>query len=115
MEDTKNIDNYPLEIFFSTDGKHTVSIKSTVKYRDLAMKVGQEMYDQLESKYGKKPTNNGAARSNGVSEPKKATVDQENCGHAMFSMKESSGHNNPENKGKRYKVCLDCDKWLGWV
>lgn len=39
---------------------------------------------------------------------------QEGCLHRMFTMKRSTGHTNPANKGRIYKACLDCNKFLGW-
>ena len=40
--------------------------------------------------------------------------DQDNCDH-VETVKQSTGHNKPENKGKYYKSCIKCNKWMGWT
>lgn len=46
---------------------------------------------------------------------KKNAVDQNTCQHEHVTMKQSTGHNKPENKGRYYNSCLDCNKFLGWA
>jgi hypothetical protein len=48
--------------------------------------------------------------------PKTAENPQEVCQHPQdrVTVKQSSGNKNPQNKGKYYKQCLVCNKFLGW-
>lgn len=52
--------------------------------------------------------------TNGKASPKKPIVDQETCEHKETTVKESTGHSIPTNKGRRYIACLDCNKFISW-
>ena len=39
---------------------------------------------------------------------------QEDCKHINITTKRASGFNKPENKGKLYEACLDCNRFLNW-
>lgn len=39
----------------------------------------------------------------------------QDCPHLHTETKVSSGYKKPENKGRSYKTCLDCKKFLGWI
>ncbi len=41
-------------------------------------------------------------------------TNQETCLHKIFTIKKSTGHNNPANAGKMYKACIDCNKFISW-
>ena len=45
----------------------------------------------------------------------KEKVSQEECHHANIGQKKSSGYNKPENKGRMYEYCTNCNKFLQWV
>lgn len=90
-------------------------------YIDSAM----EMIDYLISKEWKpswnEDTNQALTKKTFVAQPvasqpyAKSNVDQATCKHLHVTMKQSSGHNKPENKGKFYNTCLDCNKFMGWA
>lgn len=41
-------------------------------------------------------------------------VDQSTCPHTNPGEKVSAGVRKPENKGRTYKYCLDCNAFQGW-
>ena len=43
-----------------------------------------------------------------------AKPSQDTCEHKDKTTKVSSGHNKPENKGRKYESCLTCNKFLNW-
>ena len=74
----------------------------------LIMKIKQ--FEDVIDIDGWVPDGLSAANTTGTA-PK---VDQDSCKHEKVTTKQSSGHNKPENKGRYYKACLDCNKFLGW-
>lgn len=42
-------------------------------------------------------------------------LSQEDCPHEYIDKRQSTGMSKPENKGRWYKVCSDCKKFLGWI
>jgi len=49
-----------------------------------------------------------------VGQPTNPKVSQEECNHANVGQKKASGFKKPENKGKVYDYCMDCNKFLNW-
>lgn len=47
-------------------------------------------------------------------QPAAKVVNTADCTHEHKADKQSSGHNKPENKGRRYVSCMDCKKFIGW-
>lgn len=41
--------------------------------------------------------------------------DSNSCPHVEFDVKQASGFKNPANKGRSYKACKMCKKFIGWV
>ena len=104
-----NKEDYELEMFLSTDGKHTVHvIVKNPNARRTAVKKAMEMYDYIEARYGTKQAQSVreyAKEANGK------TISQENCQHTQMKFAESKTEKNP---GRWFKSCISCGKFLGW-
>ena len=113
------------EVFLSTDGKHTVHFRAgTDKGRSEGGKWAKDVFDAILSKYGTKQAQ--AAQEYGIKARRAAEkidldavrsepVSQDTCPHDEYEVRVSSGFKKPENKGKAYKSCKRCNKFLGWA
>lgn len=88
-------------IFTMRDEKASVLLFKMAAMEDNFLKKGFTFISQ----------DRGSGRSGGIQAKSAA---QATCQHLNKTAKKSSGHNKPENAGKIYESCLDCDKWLGW-
>lgn len=103
---------YTLEVFMSTDGKHTVHVTTDdPTSRHEAVKKAMEMYDYVLARYGTKQAQAVKEYGNGktAEAPK---VDQGSCSHVnvQFYQVKKEG----PNTGKWFKSCKDCKKFMGW-
>ena len=102
--------DFKLIIFLSTDGKHTVNVEVfDPESRHQAVKKAMEMYDYIVARYGTKQAQavREYAKENGNEK-----VDQESCPHTQFKFFEVK--KDGPNKGKWFKSCEKCKKFLGW-
>ena len=101
---------YTLELFISTDGKHTVHVTTDdPNSRREAVAKAMEIYDYLKARYGTKQAQAVKEYRNGNFE--KGGVNQETCPHTNVAFKQSRTEKNP---GRWFKSCRDCGKFLGW-
>lgn len=107
--------DYELTVFMSTDGKHTVSGKATKAEAKAQMWIElQELYDVLEMRKGTKQEQNIKAYNKTDEEKKEeAKAKQEVCAHP--NVKVLQVNKDGPNKGKYFKTCRECDKFLGFV
>lgn len=74
-----------------------------------------EKFVKLAKLKGWQPSWNTETNKSFEPAPKPSVTSQAGeCLHANAVEKISSGANKPENKGKAYKSCTDCRKFLGW-
>jgi hypothetical protein len=100
--------DFELEVFMSTDGKHTVHTKSKDrKSHQEAVNKAIEYYDYIKARFGTKQAQAVKEYKNGG----KSEVDQETCPHTKFKYAQSKTEKNP---GRWFKGCADCGKFLGW-
>lgn len=99
---------YEFELFLSTDGKHTVHVKSDRDNKNRAMKVATETYDYILTRYGTKQGQAVKEYGNGRQAPE---VNQETCKHVNVKFAQSKTDKNPD---RWFKGCRDCGKFLGW-
>ena len=108
----KSVKEYELEMFLSTDGKHTVHIKvSDPAARHEAVQKAMEMYDFVLARYGTKQAQAVKEYANGhTAEP--AKPDQAACLHQHFKFMQVKKEG--PNTGKWFKTCVDCGKFMSW-
>lgn len=124
LEEAKGLSPTPQfegEIFFSTDGKHTVHVKAdTAEGRKAGGTWALNTYRWIVGELGTKAEMWDKA-INGKKEEKKpfsgttgAQGGQKNdCPHDEgYEVKIS---NSEKNKGKAYKKCLKCGAFMGWA
>lgn len=102
---------YELEIWLSTDGKHTVRtlLHDTTKAKE-AIQKQCELYDYLLRRYGTKQAQAVKEYAKPQSEVKKIIADE--CTHDETKRVQSHSDKNP---GKWFKKCVKCNAFLGWV
>ena len=106
-EKSKKTLPYILELFMSTDGKHTVHVTvENPEARKEAVQKGMEMYDYVVTRYGTKQAQAVREYGNGERKPS-----QETCKHTNIKFAQSKTEKNP---GRWFKACKDCGKFLGW-
>jgi len=99
--------DFDLELFMSTDGKHTVRVMvKNQEARREAVKRAMEIYDYVVARYGTKQAQAVKEYSNGKKE-----VDKKTCPHTNVRFAQSKTEKNP---GRWFKVCQDCGEFLGW-
>ena len=97
---------YELELYLSTDGKHTVHFKvNDPKSRHEAVKKATELYDYILRRYGTKQAQAVKEYGNGHA------VDPKICKHINVGFNQSKTEKNP---GRWFKSCKDCKEFLGW-
>ncbi|MBI3980692.1 hypothetical protein HY345_01720 [Candidatus Microgenomates bacterium] len=104
--------NGELEIYLSTDGKHTVHLKTSepdkAKRKEMIAKA-MELYDFVLARYGTKQAQAVKEYSHGNGHDK---PDQETCTHPQFKFAQVKKEG--PNTGKWFKSCAQCGKFLGW-
>ena len=99
---------YSLELFLSTDGKHTVHVTvDAPEARREAVKKAMEFYDYVVARFGTKQAQ--AVREYGKNGEQKP--DQKTCKHVNVKFAQSKTEKNP---GRWFKGCKDCGAFLGW-
>lgn len=100
------IGDYEVEMFLSTDGKHTVRVKVVdPASRREAIEKATGLYDYIKERYGTK-------QAQAVREYKEQIVDPATCEHlsvGFFQVKKEG-----PNQGKWFKSCKICKKFLGF-
>ncbi len=103
-------DNYEIEMWLSTDGKHTVKILAKdPASRRAGVKKGMELYDYILARYG---TKQAQAVKEYAKEPPDQKAQQETCEHVktkLFQVKKTGN-----NQGKWFSTCEKCSKFLGF-
>lgn len=105
----KDEEEYELEMYLSTDGKHTIHVKvSEPKSRKIAIKKAMEIYDYILARYGTKQAQavKEYAKENGGEK-----ISKESCKHVNMKFGQSRTEKNP---GRWFKSCRDCGEFLGW-
>jgi len=112
----EEMDVFTGEIWLSTDGKHTVHIAAdTAAGRKAGGKWAVEAYKWIVKELGTKPElwEEVMTKKNGKEPERKEEKATSTCPHTQFKVKQVSKEG--PNKGKYFKVCVDCGKFLGWV
>ena len=100
--------NFTGEVFWSTDGKHTVHvIAETKEGRAAALKWGDMAYERLVLKYGTK-------QAQAVKEYTKKEDIKESCQHPSEKVVVMVSKS-PKNPGKKFRKCEVCNSFLGWA
>lgn len=134
-EDKKIIDN-----LVGTNAEAPISVSATIYYRgaaitftkrDPATKILPLLQSQMDAvdwaidaKGSKgswnKQTNDEIDKVSSLTNkpatanPSAPEIDKNTCPHAHVTLKQSSGKNKPENKGRYYNTCLDCGSFISW-
>jgi len=100
--------DYELEMYLSTDGKHTVHIiVKDPTMRHEAVKKAMELYDYVLARYGTKQAQAVKEYSKEVEK-----IDPATCKHEHTKVAQSKTEKNP---GRWFKTCQDCKSFLGWT
>ncbi len=103
----KTDDEFEGQVFFSTDGKMTVSAKASTKAgRKAALAWSKAVYDRINYTFGSKQAH-AAKEYKNVDKP----VSAEECLHT--DKKESMSHT-AKNPGRLFETCKTCGKFCGW-
>ena len=102
-------EDYELEVWMSTDGKHTVRGKATTtEGKKLMYGAVVSIFEQIKGRYGTKQALNAA-----VYDKPAENVDPSTCKHART--KTLKVRKEGANQGKEFLTCLDCKKFVGFI
>lgn len=103
-------EDYELEVWMSTDGKHTVRGKATSpEGKKLMYGAVVSIFDQIKARYGTKQELNTKV----YDAPAKTSDSQEPCKHQRT--KKMLVRKDGPNSGREFLSCLDCKKFVSWV
>ena len=92
-----------LELYLSTDGKHTIRVYAEdEKEFDLLVAKAKGIYENIVKEYGLKGE-------------KKKEVKKENEQECKHEIEYRIAGERSKFPGRKYKVCKKCGKFLGWV
>jgi hypothetical protein len=111
-------DHFEIEVYLSSDGKNTVKYRvpeehSTSEVRKKALETAKKIYDAILEVYGTKQAQ--AVREYRADSEKKEDFKEMNqdCKHELFAVRQVKKEG--KNKGKLFKTCTTCKKFLEWV
>ena len=111
------MENAKIELWLSTDGKHTVKLETNEldnTKRKTAIAKTMDLYDFVLARYGTKQAQAVKEYGNGKSGMQTYDDDkakQDACKHLNIKFLQSKTEKNP---GRWFKQCADCKKFLGW-
>jgi ribosome-associated translation inhibitor RaiA len=107
-------EDYEVELFLSSDGKHTIHIKTGSRNAQKAIAEAMDRFDFVLARYGTKQAQAVKEYGNGKSGMQNyddKMAKQDTCPHTSTKFVQSK---TPKNPGRWFKSCNDCGAFLGW-